>query len=92
MQRFRGMPEITGKNYHSALSAGLTHTNVCEIFCEMGVHIPSRVYWYEFQRGDDRTIGWTKAVLDVWHRQKTALQRRLSQRDGSTPSILFVDC
>ncbi|KAL3676905.1 hypothetical protein R1sor_026853 [Riccia sorocarpa] len=86
----RGVPDITGKFYHSALCSGMTHSCLEAMCEEVGLHVPRRAHFFDFQSGKRRNIGWIAAALDLWETEKKRLQQDLLQ--AGKPLVLYVDC
>ncbi|KAL3675677.1 hypothetical protein R1sor_025625 [Riccia sorocarpa] len=90
LERNHGTPDITGRLYHSSLCSGMTHSCLESMCLELGLHVPRKVHFFEFQSGRKRNTGWISAALDLWQEQKDNLQQDLLRK--GQPLVVYVDC
>ncbi|KAL3684035.1 hypothetical protein R1sor_008785 [Riccia sorocarpa] len=91
LEKEHGVPDVTGKLYHSALCSGMTHTCLSSLCEEVGLHVPRRTQFFYFQSGGKRKNGgWISAALEVWDQQKKKLHQDLLQ--AGKPLVVYVDC
>ncbi|KAL3676294.1 hypothetical protein R1sor_026242 [Riccia sorocarpa] len=87
LEREHGVPDITGKLYHSFLCSGMTHTSLESLCGEVGLHVPRRAHFFDFQSGKRRKPGWIAATLDLWNDKKRRLQEDLVRQGNLFVSV-----
>ncbi|KAL3695438.1 hypothetical protein R1sor_009514 [Riccia sorocarpa] len=90
LKKDHGVPDVTGKLYHSTLCSGMKHTTLESICSEVGLHVPRKAHFFDFQSGKRRKPGWISATLELWEENKNKLHADLL-RSGK-PLVLYVDC
>ncbi|KAL3682540.1 hypothetical protein R1sor_000562 [Riccia sorocarpa] len=89
LETAHGVPDITSKLYHSALYSRTTHVCLESLCEELGLPVPHRGHFYDFQSGKRRQSGWIRAILDLWEeKNKKKIQADLL-REGK-PLVLYV--
>ncbi|KAL3678757.1 hypothetical protein R1sor_021713 [Riccia sorocarpa] len=81
MELYHHIPDITCRQYHAALCAGLGYTQLDSICKEMGLAGISKDHFFTFQRGRDRRVGWIRATLDQWALKKDEVQNAVITRN-----------
>ncbi|KAL3697261.1 hypothetical protein R1sor_011337 [Riccia sorocarpa] len=77
LEKEHGIPDVTGKLYHATLCAGMTHQCLESLCGELGLRVPRRQHFFDFQRGKRRNSGWISAALEAWDESKTRIQQEL---------------
>ncbi|KAL3675744.1 hypothetical protein R1sor_025692 [Riccia sorocarpa] len=94
MELYHHIPDITHRQYHAALCAGLGYTQLDSICKEMGLVGISKDHFFAFQRGQDRRVGWIRTTLDQWALKKYEVQnatitRNLHDLNGDTMGVIY---
>ncbi|KAL3691385.1 hypothetical protein R1sor_005036 [Riccia sorocarpa] len=90
LEKNHGTPDITGRLYHSSLCSGMTHVCLESLCEELGLYVPRRGHFFDFQSGKKRKPGWIAAAIDLWQEQKDKIQEELLR--AGKPLVVYVDC
>ncbi|KAL3699855.1 hypothetical protein R1sor_017877 [Riccia sorocarpa] len=81
MELYHSIPDITHRQYHVALSAGLGYTQLNGMCIEMGLARVSEDHFFVFQCRRDRRVGRIQATLDMWAIMKDEAQAAVITRN-----------